>query len=74
MIWWVAYQRGSFNLKERYGCVQRAYERCSRLFTRVQYLRVIAGDDIDGLASVAHCLELPAVEFESIAGPVMESD
>jgi hypothetical protein len=62
MIWWVAYQRGSFNLKESYPCIQRAQERCVRLLTDVQYLRVIAGDDVDGLASVAHCLELPASE------------
>jgi hypothetical protein len=61
----VAYQRGSFQLKERYGCIQRAYERCGRLITDVQFLRVIPGDDIEGLASVAHCLELPATKPES---------
>ena len=61
MVWWVAYQRGSFNLKERYPCSHRAKERCVRLFTQAQYLRIIAGDDIEGLASLAHCLELPSV-------------
>ena len=62
MIWWVAYQRGSFSLKERYACIQQAHQRCVRLFTHAQYLRVIAGDDVEGLASLAHCLELPAPE------------
>ena len=65
MVWWVAYQRGSFNLKESYPCRLRARERCLRLFTKAQYLRVIAGDDIEGLASLAHCLELPPVPSQS---------
>jgi hypothetical protein len=59
VIWWVAYQRGSFNLKESYTSIQRAHERCLLLLAQAQYLRVISGDDIDGLASVAHCFELP---------------
>lgn len=64
MIWWVAYQRGSFHLKERYVSVQRAYERCGRLLTHVQYLRVIPEDDIEGLASMAGSLELPSTTPE----------
>jgi len=62
MIWWVAYQRGSFSLKERYACFSRARERCVRLFTHAQYLRIVAGDDVEGLAALDHCLELPAAE------------
>jgi hypothetical protein len=62
MIWWVAYQRGSFNLKECYPCMHRARARCVKLFTQTQNLRIIAGDDVEGLASLAHCLELPAPE------------
>jgi len=62
MVWWVTYQRGSFSLKERYASFQRARERCVRLFADAQYLRIVAGDDVEGLASLAHCLELPAIE------------
>lgn|GEM_PF-2579369 len=65
MIWWVTYQRGSFTLKERYPCSHRARERCLRLFTQAQYLRVVAGDDIEGLASLTHCLELPPAPSET---------
>jgi hypothetical protein len=64
VIWWVAYQRGSFHLKERYVSVHCAHERCGRLFTQVHFLRVIPDDDIEGLASMAHCLELPSATPE----------
>lgn len=57
--WWVAYQRGSFRLKERYSSARHAQERCGRLFTHAQHLRVIAGDDIEACATLAHWLELP---------------
>jgi hypothetical protein len=61
VIWWVAYQRGSFSLKERYACAQHAHQRCGHLFTRAQYLRIIADTDIEGRAALAHCFELPPV-------------
>jgi hypothetical protein len=64
VIWWVAYQRGSFHLKERYFSARPAYERCGRLLTQVRYLRVITEDDMEGLASLAHCLELPTMAPE----------
>jgi hypothetical protein len=64
VVWWVAYQRGSFLLKERYSCVHRAHARCIHLLTHAQYLRIIPGDDIEGLASLAHVLELPAMTSE----------
>ena len=60
MIWWVAYRRGSFALKERYVCAQHAHERCGGLFTHAQYLRIVPDDDIEGRAALAHCFELPA--------------
>ena len=62
MTWWVAYQRGSFVLKERYDNAQHAHERCGRLFTHAQYLRIIAGDDIEGCAKIAGSFELPPIE------------
>ena len=65
MVWWVAYQRGSFHLKEGYPCSLRARERCLHLFTKAQYLRVVAEDDVEGLAGLAHCLELPPVPSRS---------
>jgi hypothetical protein len=64
VIWWVTYQRGSFHLKERYVSLLCAYERCGSLLTHVQDLRVIPDDDMESLASVAHCLELPAMTAE----------
>lgn len=64
-MWWVAYQRGSFALKERYENAQHAHERCGRLFTHAQYLRIIADDDIEGCARIARCFELPPVKPSS---------
>jgi hypothetical protein len=61
VVWWVAYQRGSFSLKERYECATRAQQRCGHLVTHAQYLRVIPHDDIDGCADIGHCLELPPI-------------
>lgn len=62
MIWWVAYQRGSFTLKERYDSAQHAHERCGHLFTHTRYLRIVADDDIEGRARITDCLELPPVK------------
>ena len=64
MVWWVAYRRGSFLLKERYSCIHRAHERCMHLLADAQHLRIVRGDDIDGLASLIHVLELPAMTSE----------
>ena len=61
MIWWVAYQRGSFHLKERYSSAHHAHVRCMHLLACTQYLRIVPGDDIEGLASLAHMLELPPI-------------
>ena len=59
MVWWVAYRRGSFSLKERYANAQHAHERCGGLFTHAQHLRIIAGDDIEGVAALTCHFELP---------------
>ncbi|HEY2009502.1 MAG TPA: hypothetical protein VGH23_10965 [Rhizomicrobium sp.] len=61
MIWWVAYRRGSFSLKEGYRSAQHALERCGGLFTHAQFLRIVPGDDIEGCATLACCFELPPV-------------
>lgn len=61
MVWWVAYHRGSFNLKERYPCRLLARGRYLDLFAKAQFLRVVPGNDVEGLAALAHCLELPPV-------------
>ena len=61
MVWWVSYQRGSFNVKERYTCSLLAKGRYLDLFTKAQFLRVVPGNDVEGLAALAHCLELPPV-------------
>ena len=67
MIWWVAYQRGSFSLKERYESATRARQRCSHLVTHALYLRVIPPDDIDGCAAIGHCFELPPIPMPSLS-------
>lgn len=61
MIWWVAYRRGSFSLKERYLSAQHARERCGGLFTHAQFLRIVPADDVEGCAMLAGCFELPPV-------------
>ena len=67
MIWWVAYQRGSFVLKERYENARHAHERCGRLFTHARFLRIIPDDDLEGRAAIACCVEIPPVEPGSAA-------
>jgi hypothetical protein len=66
VIWWVAYQRGSFSLKERYESATCAQQRCSHLVTHTQHLRVIPHDDTDGCAAIGHCFELPPVPAPSL--------
>jgi hypothetical protein len=66
VIWWVAYQRGSFSLKERYSSAQHAHQRCGHLFARAEYLRIVADDDIEGCAMLAHCFELPPVAHHPV--------
>src|SRR5438045_2424419 len=41
VIYWVAYQRGSFSLKERYQCPDQARSRCSDLITEARYIRIV---------------------------------
>lgn len=60
MIYWVAYQRGSFSVKERYHCPDRARNRCSDLLTEARYIRIIPAEENE-LGSLSHCFELPAV-------------
>jgi hypothetical protein len=58
VIYWVAYQRGSFNLKERYFCQREAHERCNKLLTQARYIRIVSAKAND--PALAHCLELPS--------------
>jgi hypothetical protein len=59
VIYWVAYQRGSFSLKERYICPERAKSRCSDLITLAHYIRIVPAGEHE-LLHLPHCLELPA--------------
>jgi hypothetical protein len=61
VIWWVVYWRGSFHLKERYFSAQQANRRRGALFTQARFLRIVPGDDVEGLTALAHCFELPPV-------------
>jgi len=72
VIWWVAYRRGSFSLKERYESDTRAQQRCSHLFTHAQHLRVIPDADTDGCAAIGHCFELPPIPHAPDAGQAAE--
>jgi hypothetical protein len=67
VIYWVAYQRGSFSLKERYLCPERARSRCSDLITKARYIRIVPAREGDP-PFLTHCFELPAAM--SATGPV----
>lgn len=60
VIYWVAYQRGSFSLKERYHSPERARSRCSDLITEARYIRIVPAEESE-LYQLNHCFELPAV-------------
>jgi hypothetical protein len=62
VIYWVAYQRGSFNLKERYFCPREARDRCNNLLTQARYIRIVSATADD--PALAHCLELPSSPAE----------
>jgi hypothetical protein len=66
VVWWVVYQRGSFILKERYTNAQHAHARCGGLFTKAQYLRIIAGDDAEAAPILRYCFELPLPASPSV--------
>jgi len=59
LIYWVAYQRGSFSLKERYFCPERARDRCSDLITEARHIHIIPGEENEPHL-LSHCFELPA--------------
>jgi hypothetical protein len=60
VIYWVAYQRGSFSLKERYLCPNQARSRCSDLITEARYIRIIPAEEAEP-HPLLHCFELPAI-------------
>jgi len=59
LIYWVAYQRGSFSVKERYHCHERARDRCGDLITEARYIRIVPADDSES-HFLPQCFELPA--------------
>ena len=59
LIYWVAYQRGSFSLKERYFSAERARDRCSDLITEARHIHIIPGEENEPHL-LSHCFELPA--------------
>ena len=61
MNYWVAYKRGSFSIKEKYICADRAHNRCTDLHTKAQSIRIIIAEKHDQPV-LPHCLELPAVD------------
>jgi hypothetical protein len=63
VIYWVAYQRGSFSLKERYSCPRQARDRCNHLVTQARYIRIISATAED--PHLAHCVELPSSPAEA---------
>jgi hypothetical protein len=64
VIYWVAYQRGSFSLKERYLCPSQARERCNKLLTQARYIRIVSATADD--PALAHCVELPSSTAEGV--------
>jgi hypothetical protein len=60
VIYWVAYQRGSFSLKERYQCPDRARSRCSDLITKARFIRLVPAAEGEA-PPLNQCFELPAI-------------
>jgi len=60
VIYWVAYQRGSFSVKERYLCPDQARSRCSDLITKARYIRIVPAEEAERHL-LNQCFELPAI-------------
>ena len=61
VIYWVAYQRGSFSLKERYLCPDQARSRCSDLIAQAaRYIRIVPAPEAE-IQILNQCFELPAI-------------
>ena len=60
VVYWVAYQRGSFSVKERYQCPDRARSRCSDLITEARYIRIVPAEEAER-HHLNQCFELPAI-------------
>ena len=61
MNYWVAYQRGSFSVKEKYTCGDRAGSRCVDLHTKAHSIRIVVAEQ-HNFPVLPQCLELPAVD------------
>lgn len=59
LIYWVAYQRGSFSVKERYFSPERARDRCGDLITEARHIHIIPAEENESHL-LSHCFELPA--------------
>lgn len=60
VIYWVAYWRGSFSLKERYASPEDAYIRCAGLQPVARAVRIVESGD-DQHPFLPKCIELPPV-------------
>jgi hypothetical protein len=58
VIYWVAYIRGSFSLKERYVSAEQARGRCNDLLGEAYFIRVVVADH-DEPSLLRNCFELP---------------
>jgi len=61
MNYWVAYKRGSFNVKEKYTSDDRARSRCVDLHAKAQSIRIVVAEQ-HSYPVLPQCLELPAVD------------
>ena len=61
MNYWVAYKRGSFSVKEKYPCADRARNRCADLHSKAQSIRIVVAEQ-HNYPVLPHCLELPPVD------------
>ena len=60
MVYWVAYRKGSFWLKERYPCGASANARAIVLCAVTDWIEVVDESDTVGLADIENALELPS--------------
>ena len=61
MNYWVAYKRGSFSIKEKYTCGDRARSRCADLHSKAQSVRIVMAEQ-HHYPVLPQFLELPAID------------
>lgn len=65
VVYWVAYVRGSFCVKERFASADLARNRCIALATKAQLIRIVPVEE-RVYPPLSACIELPPVITPSL--------